>query len=141
MASCKGVAARRWLKSPRSTASASRRFTWQQRFSGRNADKMMCLWQLGQKNSRLKKLLAERDLEIEIMKEIAAEIGVRTARDASRRPSRPARVVATQGVRAVLLTSLSARLRVVHDASVCSDLCFGDWIFLRSSILAIAIAG
>jgi putative transposase len=48
-------------------------YTWRQRFSGMNADEVKRLRQLEHENSRLKKLLAERDLEIEIMKEIAAK--------------------------------------------------------------------
>jgi len=48
-------------------------YTWRQRFSGMNADEVKRLRQLEQENSRLKKLLAERDLEIEVMKEIAAK--------------------------------------------------------------------
>ena len=47
-------------------------YTWRQRFSGMNADDVKKLRQLEQENARLKKLLAERDLEIEVMKEIAA---------------------------------------------------------------------
>jgi transposase-like protein len=45
-------------------------YVWRQRFSGMSADDVRKLKQLEQENSRLKKLLAERDLEIEIMKEI-----------------------------------------------------------------------
>ena len=48
-------------------------YTWRQRFSGMNADDVKKLRQLEQENIRLKKLLAERDLEIEVMKEIAAK--------------------------------------------------------------------
>jgi len=48
-------------------------YTWRQRFSGMNADDVKKLRQLEQENARLKKLLAERDLEIEVMKEIAAK--------------------------------------------------------------------
>ena len=48
-------------------------YTWRQRFSGMNADDVKKLRQLEQENVRLKKLLAERDLEIEVMKEIAAK--------------------------------------------------------------------
>ena len=47
-------------------------YTWRQRFSGMNADDVKKLRQLEQENAKLKKLLAERDLEIEVMKEIAA---------------------------------------------------------------------
>ena len=38
-----------------------------------NADDVKKLRQLEQENARLKKLLAERDLEIEVVKEIAAK--------------------------------------------------------------------
>lgn len=48
--------------------------TWRQRFSGMNADEVKRLRQLEQENARLKKLLAERDLEIEVKKEVAAKM-------------------------------------------------------------------
>jgi putative transposase len=48
-------------------------YTWRRRFSGMTADDVKKLRQLEQENVRLKKLLAERDLEIEVMKEIAAK--------------------------------------------------------------------
>jgi putative transposase len=48
-------------------------YTWRQRSSGMNADDVKKLRQLEQENARLKKLLAERDLEIEVVKEIAAK--------------------------------------------------------------------
>jgi putative transposase len=48
-------------------------YTWRQRFSGMNADAVKRLRLLEQENTRLKKLLAERDLQIEVMKEIAAK--------------------------------------------------------------------
>lgn len=47
-------------------------YGWRQRFSGMNADDVKRLRQLEQVNTRLKRLLAERDLELEIMKEVAA---------------------------------------------------------------------
>jgi len=37
-----------------------------------NADDVKRLRQLEQENTRLKRILAERDLEIEVMKEVAA---------------------------------------------------------------------
>lgn len=48
-------------------------YTWRQRFRGMSADDVRRLRQLEHENTRLKKLLAERDLEIEVMKEIAAK--------------------------------------------------------------------
>ena len=47
-------------------------YAWQKRFSGMEVDDMKRLKTLESENARLKKLLAERDLEIEVMKEIAA---------------------------------------------------------------------
>ena len=51
----------------------NRRFTLDANVSAANADEVKRLRQLEQENSRLKKLLTERDLEIEEMKEIAAK--------------------------------------------------------------------
>ncbi len=48
-------------------------YLWRQRFGGMGADDVKKLKQLELNNARLKKLLAERDLEIEVMKEIAAK--------------------------------------------------------------------
>ena len=45
-------------------------YTWKKRFGGFQADGVRRLKQLEQENARLKKLVAERDLEIEVMKEI-----------------------------------------------------------------------
>ena len=47
--------------------------TSRQRFAGMPADDVKRLRLLEQENTRLKKILAERDLEIEVMKEIAAK--------------------------------------------------------------------
>ncbi len=48
-------------------------YNWKQRYGGMNQDEVRRLRQLEVENSRLKKLLAERDLEIEVMKEINAK--------------------------------------------------------------------
>ncbi len=48
-------------------------YGWRKRFSGMAADDVKEMKSLAQENARLKKLLAERDLEIEIMKEIATK--------------------------------------------------------------------
>jgi putative transposase len=48
-------------------------YTWKKRFGTFQADDVRRLRQLEQENARLKKLVAERDLEIEVMKEIAAK--------------------------------------------------------------------
>ena len=46
-------------------------YAWRKRFGAMNNLEMKKLKLLGVENTRLKKLLAERDLEIEVMKEIA----------------------------------------------------------------------
>jgi putative transposase len=48
-------------------------YSWRKRFSGMAADDVKAFKAMAQENTRLKKLLAERDLEIEIMKEINAK--------------------------------------------------------------------
>jgi putative transposase len=48
-------------------------YTWPKKFGQLDPTDVKRLKQLAQENARLKKLVAERDLEIEIMKEIAAK--------------------------------------------------------------------
>jgi putative transposase len=52
-------------------------YTWRKRFGTFQADDVRRLKQLEAENARLKKLVAERDLEIEVMKEINAKNGER----------------------------------------------------------------
>ena len=48
-------------------------YMWRRRFGGLQANDVRRLKQLETENARLKKLVAERDLEIEVMKEVAAK--------------------------------------------------------------------
>lgn len=48
-------------------------YTWRKRFGVLQANEVRRLKQMETENARLKKLLAERDLEIEIMKEVNAK--------------------------------------------------------------------
>jgi putative transposase len=48
-------------------------YTWRKRFGTIEASDVRRLKALEAENARLKKLVAERDLEIEVMKEIAAK--------------------------------------------------------------------
>lgn len=48
-------------------------YNWRKQFGAMNVDEVRRLKQLELENSRLKKLLAERDLEIEVMREINAK--------------------------------------------------------------------
>ena len=48
-------------------------YAWRKKFGYMGTDDVKRLKQLEQENNRLKKILAERDLEIEVMKEIAVK--------------------------------------------------------------------
>ena len=48
-------------------------YVWRKRFGGLQPNDVRRLKQLEAENARLKKLVAERDLEIEVMKEVAAK--------------------------------------------------------------------
>jgi putative transposase len=48
-------------------------YVWRRRFGGMDVAEAKRLKALEAENTRLKKLVAERDLEIEVMKEIAAK--------------------------------------------------------------------
>ncbi len=48
-------------------------YTWRKRFTGMEVADVKQLKKVEQENARLKKLLAERDLELEVMKEINAK--------------------------------------------------------------------
>ena len=48
-------------------------YRWRKRYGGLDRSEVRRLEALEQENARLKKILAERDLEIEVMKEIAAK--------------------------------------------------------------------
>ena len=52
-------------------------YAWRKRFGQLEAVDVQRLRQLEQENAKLKKLLAERDLEIDVMKEVAAKNGKR----------------------------------------------------------------
>lgn len=59
--------------SKRNGVSEASIYAWQKRFGEMEADDVKRYKELQTENSRLKKILAERDLEIEVMKEIAAK--------------------------------------------------------------------
>jgi putative transposase len=57
----------------RHRVSAQTIYIWKKKFGAFDASDVRRLKQLETENGRLKKLVAERDLEIEVMKEIAAK--------------------------------------------------------------------
>jgi putative transposase len=48
-------------------------YLWHKRFGGLKSDEVRRLRQLETENARLRKLVADRDLEIEVMQEVAAK--------------------------------------------------------------------
>ena len=48
-------------------------YKWRRKYGGMDVSDAKKLKKLEQENARLKKLLAERDLEVEVMKEIASK--------------------------------------------------------------------
>ncbi len=48
-------------------------YVWRRRFEGMEVRQVVELKRLQQENARLKKLVAERDLELEVVKEIVAK--------------------------------------------------------------------
>ena len=48
-------------------------YAWKQKYGGMNVQESRRLKELERENSRLKKLLAERDLEVDVLKEIASK--------------------------------------------------------------------
>jgi putative transposase len=48
-------------------------YTWRRKFAGVDVNEARRLRELERENARLKKMVVDRDLEIEVMKEIAAK--------------------------------------------------------------------
>ena len=85
-------------------------YLWRRRFGQLETMDVRRLKALEVENARLKKIVAERDLEIEVMKEVAAKNGKRV-RPAATSGVRPApRSVASQGVRAASGSAVDHRL-------------------------------
>ena len=86
-------------------------YTWRKRFGTFQADDVRRLKQLEAENARLKKLVAERDLEIEVMKEIAAKKnGERAGSPCRSRACDGQGPVATAGLHAARCRAICAAL-------------------------------
>ena len=62
-------------------------YIWRRKFGGMEPNQVSELKRIMQENARLKKIVAERDLEIEVMKEIAAKQPTRSSCASSRNAS------------------------------------------------------
>ena len=87
-------------------------YAWRKRFGALEAVDVKRLRQLEQENGKLKKLLAERDLEIDVMKEVSRKNGERAGSSQADRLRASARDLASQGVRAASSCKVDDRLRV-----------------------------
>ena len=69
------IRSRRWRSGtgPTHASAEPTIYTWRKRFGELRSEDVRRLRQLEVENGRLKKLVAERDLEIEVMKEVAAK--------------------------------------------------------------------
>src|SRR5260221_8703187 len=75
-------------------------YAWRKRFGQLEAVDVKRLRHLEQENGRLKRVLAERVMDIEILKEVAAKKGGRARGPATSRPRGPTGAVGTASVRA-----------------------------------------
>jgi len=88
-------------------------YTWRKRFGALEVVDVKRLRQVEQENAKLKKLVAERDLEIDVMKEVAQKNdGERVRSTQAGRVRTSARDLASQGVRAASGGQVDDRVRV-----------------------------
>jgi putative transposase len=87
-------------------------YSWRQHFGGLEAADVKRLKQLEQENARLKKMLAERDLELDVMKEINAKSGERTRPTPAGRLCEETGPVGATCVRADVGRAVGAALRI-----------------------------
>ena len=119
-------------------------YTWRKRFGVMETNDVKRLRQLELDNGRLKKLVAERDLQIEVMKEIAVKRGERTCSSQAGRLRQAARLVRTAGVYATECgTIITARRFSASGIGYTGDVWDGDpvsavsplWLSAHSDIL------
>lgn len=90
-------------------------YLWRKRFGKLEAVDVKRLRHLEQENAKLKKLVAERDLEIEVMKEVAAKNGKRARATAADRVCLSTRSVDPASVRAAECGAIQLALSVAAD--------------------------
>jgi putative transposase len=96
-------------------------YSWRKRFGEMNADDVKNLMTLEQENARLKKLLAERDLEIEVMKEITRKNGRRTGSSDCSIVCDRTWNTATTGLCADAGSAVESEIRADFAAKECAD--------------------
>ena len=94
--------------------SAQTIYSWRKHFGTLEPADVKRLRQLEQENGRLKKMVADRDLEIDVLKEITRKNGGRTCA--------PTRAVEPPGVRRVVRRAVDTGLRVSSPAARCAGI-------------------
>ncbi len=89
-------------------------YVWRRRFREMASSDVKRLKDLEQENARLRKLLVQRDLEIDVMKEIAGKSGERAGPQAAGRLRHGAWGLAAQGLHADPGVAIDAGLRAPH---------------------------
>ena len=87
-------------------------YSWRKRYGALDVADVRRLRELEAENARLKKMLAERDLEIDVMKEVAKKSGKRGHQTPPGRVRDGPRPVATPRLPAVVGRPFIARLRL-----------------------------
>lgn len=94
---------------------------WRKRFGKLKAVDVKRLRQIETENARLKKLSAERDLEIEVMMEIAVKNGRRAGASSADRVCKPTRPVLPTSLRADVSRKVDPALRITLDQARRAD--------------------
>ena len=102
--------------------SAQTIYSWRKHFGTLEPADVKRLRQLEQENGRLKKMVADRDLEIDVLKEITRKNGRRTCAPAAGRVCAPTRAVEPPGVRRVVRRAVDTGLRVSAPAARCAGI-------------------
>ena len=100
--------------------SAQTIYSWRKHFGTLEPADVKRLRQLEQENGRLKKMVADRDLEIDVLKEITRKNGRRTCAPAAGRVCAPTRAVEPPRVRRVIRRAVDTRLPVAAPAARCA---------------------
>ena len=98
--------------------SAQTIYSWRKHFGTLEPADVKRLRQLEQENGRLKKMVADRDLEIDVLKEITRKNGGRTCAPAAGRVCAPTRAVEPPGVRRGHPMSAQRTYRLWHQAGL-----------------------
>ena len=100
--------------------SAQTIYSWRKHFGTLEPADMKRLRQLEQENGRLKKMVADRELEIDVLKEITRKKWWRTCAPAAGRVCAPTPAVEPPRVRRVLRRAVDTRLPVAAPAARCA---------------------